>query len=175
MRALGAAILVALLLAGCGSGGSGSGSVGKVKCPTAFVAPGLDAYTQLRPGATSGGLADIAFGVKLVSVTAACKTEVGGIHITTSIVFQAVRNDETLQQGDFSYFVAVADPQQNILAKQIFGLRADFAKKQKLMRIADEITEHLPLKKVAAGGGYAVIVGMQLSPQQLQNRQQHPP
>jgi hypothetical protein len=173
MRALGAAILVALLLAGC-SGGSG-GPVGKTSCPTAFVAPGLDAYTQLRPGATSGTLDDIAFGVKLVSVTAACRTEVGGIHITTSIVFHAVRNDETLQQGDFSYFVAIADPQQNILAKQTFGLRADFAKKQKQMRIADEITEHLPLKKVSTGGGYAVVVGMQLSPQQLQNREPHQP
>lgn len=169
MRALGAAILAGLLLAGCSSSSSGGG---KVKCPSAFVAPGLDAYTQLRPGATSGDLDNIAFGVKVVSIKVACKKEVSGIHITTSLVFHAVRNDDTLEKGDFTYFVAIADPQQNILAKQTFGLRADFARKQKQMRIADEITEHLPLKKVSAGGSYAVIVGMQLSQQQLENRQQ---
>jgi len=173
MRALCAAILAGLLLAGCGSSGGKGG--GKVTCPAAFVAPGLDSYTQLRPGATSGGLDDIAFGVKVVSVKAACKSELGGIHITTSIIFHAVRNDDSLQQGDFTYFVAIADAQQNILAKQTFGLRADFARKQKQMRIADEISEHLPLKKGAGGVGYAVIIGMQLSPQQIENRQQHTP
>jgi hypothetical protein len=161
-----------LLLAGCSSSTT---SGGKVRCPAAFVAPGLDAYTQLRPGASSANVEDIAFGVKLVSVKAACKSEVGGIHVTTSIIFHAVRSDETLRQGDFSYFVAIADPQQNIVAKQTFGLRADFAKKQKQMRIADEITEHLPLKKLSAGGGYAVIVGLQLSPQQLEERRQRLP
>jgi hypothetical protein len=171
MRALAAvAVLASLLLAGCaGAGGK------KAKCPAAFTAPGLESYTQLRPGATGGGLENIAFGVKVFPPRAECKSEPGGIRVTTFIVFQAVRNDPDLRQGDFSYFVAVADPQQNILAKQSFGLRADFAAGQKQMRIQDEITSHLPLKDLSTSGNYAVIVGMQLSSQQLEQRQRGQP
>jgi len=170
MRALRAcAVLLGVaLVAGCRSGGAH-----KMQCPASFIAPKLDAYTVLRPGATGPGSENIAFGVRLASVKATCRSEAGGIQVTTGLVFIAARNDPEFRQGDFTYFVAIADPQQNILAKQNFGLRADFAPTQKEMRIADEITEHLPLKDTSLGGSYAVIVGLQVSPQQLDLNRQH--
>ena len=157
------------LLAACSSGGGSS--VGKVSCPGAVIAPGLDAYTVLRPGATSGNPADISFGVKLIAVKSSCRNETAGLRVVTSISFIAVRNDDNLRQADFTYFVAIADAQQTIVGKQNFALRVDFALRQKQMRISDEITEHLPLKDLSLGGQYGVIVGLQPSQQQLDNRQ----
>lgn len=160
--------LLALLLAGCGSS-----KVGKLTCPATFIAPNLDSYTVLRQGATSSANPnDIAFGVRLVGVSATCSTEVTGVRVTARLTFVAARNDPDLRQGDFSYFVAVADGQQNILAKQNFGLRVDFALRQKEMRVYEEITTHLPTKNNSVVGSYGVIVGLQINQQQLDlNRQ----
>ncbi len=171
---LGAALfaLLAASLAAC-SGHSSSAPVHPLGCPVAYIAPGLDAYTVFRSGAApSTNTGDIVFGVKLMSVQAACHNEPQGVRVTTLLTFLAVRNDDNLRQGDFTYFVAISDAQQNILAKQNFALRVDFAPRQKEMRVFDEITEHLPLKDISLGSRYAVIVGLQVSKQQLDlNRQ----
>ncbi|HXY98690.1 MAG TPA: hypothetical protein VEI03_01730 [Stellaceae bacterium] len=157
--------LLALSAAGCSGGGK---SVGKLTCPTAFIAPNLDSYAVYRPGVTTSNKPeDISFGVKLVNVKSNCRTEVGGVRVTTALTFLAVRGDLDFRQGDFDYFVAIADVRETILAKQNFALRVEFAPRQKQMRVLDEITEHLPLKDVSTGNTYAVIVGLQVSQQQL--------
>lgn len=160
--------LLALILAGCGGG-----KVAKLTCPAALIAPNLDSYTVLRQGgASAANPNDIAFGVRLINVSSSCGTEVAGVRVTTRLSFVAARNDPNLRQGDFTYFVAVADGQQNILAKQNFGLRIDFAPRQNEMRVFEEITTHLPTKDNAVVGSYGVIVGLQINQQQLDlNRQ----
>jgi hypothetical protein len=167
--AFGAALcaLAALSVAACSS--SSELPPGKLSCPTTFIAPGLDSYTEFRPGVTPSATNtnDIIFGVKLASVTPDCHGEPEGVRVTTVITFVAVRNDQDLRQGDFTYFVAVADARQNIVAKQTFALRVDFAPRQKEMRLVDQITEHLPVKNLSLGNQYAIIVGLQVSKQQL--------
>jgi hypothetical protein len=159
------------LLAACGSSG---GSAGKLSCPSALTAPNLDSYTVFRPG---GGTApeDIQFGVKLVGVRSTCSAERAGLRVDTAISFIVARNDPQLRLGDFTYFVAIADAQQTVVAKQNFGLRADFAPRQNQIRVTDTITEHLPLRDLSIGRTYAVIVGLQLSQQQLNLNRQHQP
>jgi hypothetical protein len=156
--------LLALLVAGCSSDRTAS----KLSCPVAFIAPNLDSYTVLRPGATSAANpADIAFGVKLASVNSTCSRETAGVRVTSLITFIVARDDPALRQGDFTYFVAVADARQNILAKQNFALRVNFALHQKEVRVVEEITEHLPVKDVAVVSSYGVLVGLQISKEQL--------
>jgi hypothetical protein len=164
--------LLAVALAGC-SGRRSTEPVAKLNCPVAFIAPGLDAYTVSRTGAApSTNTNDIAFGVKLTSLNATCRNEVKGVRVDTLLTFIAVRSDDNLRYGDFTYFVAIADAQQNIIAKQNFALRVNFAERQKQMRVVDEITENLPLRDISLGNRYAVIVGLQVSKQQLDlNRQ----
>jgi hypothetical protein len=143
-------------------------------CPSALIAPNLDSYTVARPNATNPQ--DIQFGVKLASANASCRPEKGGVRVDTAISFVAIRTDPQFRNGDFTYFVAIADRAQNIVAKENFALRIDFAQKQDRMRVTDTITEHLPLKDPASAGSYVVLVGLQLSQQQLDsNRQRNAP
>jgi hypothetical protein len=169
-------VALAALLAGCSWFGGGSDkNADELACPTAFIAPGTNAYRVFRPGGGTG-LADIQFGVKLTSVKSTCKREKDGIVVDTVNSFVAVRNDPDLRQGDFTYFVAVADGQQNILTKRNFTLRVEFDTRQKEMRMVDTIVEHLPLRKVSAGRSYGIVVGLQLSQQELDfNRRQAAP
>jgi hypothetical protein len=170
-----AALAAAVLgLAGCSWFG-GDSDKDKLVCPTAFVAPDLDVYRVFRPG---GGttVADIQFGVRVMTVKATCKQASDGITVDTAITFIAARNDPALQQSDFTYFVAVADGKRNILTKRTFSLRVVFEGRQKEMRMGDTIVEHLPLRKVSAGGAYGIVVGLQLSQQELEfNRKQGTP
>ena len=143
-------------------------------CPSALIAPNLDSYTLARPNATNPQ--DIQFGVKLASASASCHPEKGGVRVDTEISFVVIRTDPEFRAGDFTYFVAISDRAQNIVAKENFALRAAFAPKKDRMRVTDTITEHLPLKDPASAGSYVVLVGLQLSQQQLDsNRQRNAP
>ena len=89
LRTLALAAL-AVALSGCASGGSNSS---RLSCPTAFIAPNLDAYTVFRPGAGTGP-EDIQFGVRLVGVDSpSCHAEKTGVRVDTLITFQTARND----------------------------------------------------------------------------------
>jgi hypothetical protein len=165
-RRITALSLLVALVAGCASSDK---TASKLSCPGAFAAPQLDRYAVFRPGvAVSSNTDDIAWGVKLADVKSSCRSEGKGLRVTTTITFTVARNDDTLRQGDFIYFVAVTDAGQNILAKQNFALRVGFAPRQKQVRVVDEITEHLPIKDLATASGYAIIVGLQVSQQQLE-------
>jgi len=164
------ALGILTLLAGCGSRDKDKAP----DCPSALIAPNLDSYTVARPDATNPQ--DIQFGVKLASAAASCHPEKGGVRVDTDISFIVIRTDPQLRNGDFTYFVAISDRAQNIVAKENFALRAAFAPKQDRMRVTDTITEHLPLKDPASAGSYVVLVGLQLSQQQLDsNRQRNAP
>jgi hypothetical protein len=158
------------LLAACGSRDKEKAA----DCPSALIAPNLDSYTVPRPGATNPQ--DIQFGVKLESANASCHSEKGGVRVDTAISFFVARTDPQFRGADFTYFVAISDRAQNIVAKENFALRVDFAQKQDRIRVTDTITEHLPLKDPANAGSYVVLVGLQLSQQQLDtNRQRNAP
>ena len=162
-----AALALALGAAGCGGD-----SRGKLACPTPLIAPNLDAAQELRPGGGTGP-EDIRFGVRLLSVTSNCDAEKVGLRTDLRLTFVAARNDPTLKQNDFTYFVALADARQSILRKQEFTVHVEFAPRQNQLRIADEIAVGLPLRDLGAGSQYTVIVGLQLTPEQLELNRKH--
>lgn len=160
--------LLLLALAGC----SGSTeSTGKLVCPTPLIAPDLDAAAQLRPGGS--GPDDVRFGVKLVSVNTSCSSEKIGLTADTRISFLAARTDPSVTHADFAYFIAVADAQRNILNKKEYQMSVEFSPRQGQVRMSDQVAVGLPLRDLSAGGKYLIIVGLQLSQEQLDfNRKQ---
>jgi hypothetical protein len=169
-----AMLALVLLAAGCARGGDRN----KLVCPGSIVAPNVDAYAELRPGVTDpAGPQDIRFGAQIVTINGNCsRAQDGGIDIATRVVFLVVRNDPDLRTADFNYFIAIADAEKNILAKQIFPVHVDFGVRQVQMRITDNASEHLALHDTRRGGQYGVIIGMQLTQEQvdLNRRLQNP-
>jgi hypothetical protein len=154
----------ALLVAGC----SWFGGSKKLVCPGTVVAPSLDSATEFRPN-SAGNANDIQFGVKILLVDSSCSADdKKGVTVDTRTTFIAARSDPSVNQRDFTYFVAIADAQRNILAKKQFSLRIEFPSQKSQMQLLDEITEQLPLRNNATAGNYVVIVGLELSPQQLE-------
>jgi hypothetical protein len=159
--------LLMLGLAGCG----GSKSIGKLSCPTPLIAPDLDAAADLRPGGSGPG--DVRYGVKLTSVNSKCSTEKVGLSADLRIGFVVARADPKLMRADFAYFVAVADAQRNILTKKEYKVSVEFSPRLKQLNVSDQVEVGLPLHDLSNGGKYLIIVGLQLTPEQLEfNRKQ---
>jgi hypothetical protein len=170
-RLLRRAALPGALVLGLAACFGGTKSTGKLVCPTPLIAPDLDAAAQWRPGGS--GPEDVSFGVKLLSVNTVCRTEKIGLNADARISFIAARTDPTMKRGDFAYFVAVADAQRNILNKKEYKVSVEFAPRQKRLQVSDTVAIGLPVRDLSFGGKYLIIVGLQLSPEQLDfNRKQ---
>lgn len=161
-----AAFLIAALSSGCSS------DAVSLTCPGAEIAPDLGAIAQFPPGA-GRALSDIQLGGRIRAVSTACKREDVGVASSLDITFFAARNDPQLRQGVLPYFVAIADSTGTILAKQNFTVPVQFTATQNAVEFHDKITTHLPVRNVANGDSYAIIVGFQLSAEELAFNREH--
>jgi hypothetical protein len=165
-----AALLLAAMLAGCSS------SSEELTCPSSAVAPDLDAVAIFVPGVSpnAGGSAGVQAAGKIFNVSQKCEREKGGILINALITINAVRLEPQIQRAEFVYFVAVVDSARNILSEQRFTLGAQFTS-QDFRQYGEQISVHLPLDHVSSGDGYAIVVGFQLTPEQLEFNRTHKP
>ena len=168
------ALSLALLASGCslfGGGGEGKAMV----CPATFAAPDADKFATFRPGG-AGTIADVRYGVKVQSVTSKCERADKGILVKTHVEFVLVAPDITVRTGQFSYFASVVDARQNILTKDTYTLPFEFDPHARQMTIEDDLIEQLPLRDVTTGGNYAIVIGLQLTQEQLDfNRRSNAP
>jgi hypothetical protein len=153
--------LGALALSGCAGQRSAD-----VSCPKVTPAPGADTIVVFRPGGHDAS--DVIYGGRIYSIDAACVHEKVGLTVNAQIVFYGERADRDLPVVTFPYFVALIDPQSNVLQEESFKVPINFVAAESYRRSpAEEITVHLPLKNSAVGGAYTVLVGFQLTPDQL--------
>lgn len=168
--ALVVAMALPALLAGC----FGPTSADTLVCPSTAATPGLDVAPVFSgPGRTRD---DVVTAARILAVKATCSEEKGGIRADVNVTFTIVRGSPKVQNPQFTYFVAVVDSASNILNEQRFGLVAHFAGNESVVATNDNITVHLPVKRLGAGADYGIVAGFQLTPDQIQfnNAQQQP-
>jgi hypothetical protein len=153
--------LVAITLAGC----SGNKPV-DMTCPKIIPAPGADTIALFGPGGHT--VKDVMVGGKLYRLDAKCVREKVGIDVNTEIQFYAQRASLDIKDATFPYFVAIVGPDERVLTEEGFRIPIQFLPAEYDRRMpAEKITVHLPVKIQASGGAYTVIVGFQLTPDQL--------
>ena len=74
----------------------------------------------------------------------------------------------------YPYFVAVTDPQGNVLSKEIFASTVAYGADQKELKQTESIFQNMPFPDATIGQSYSVIVGFQLTPEQLAYNQANP-
>jgi len=163
----GAALLLTgavAVLSGCGFFGGGGEK--KLVCPASFVAPDADKQAVFKPGGAT--LKDVRYGIEITGVKSACVRADKGLAVDTKVGFHLVATDPSVRAGSFQYFVSIVDGQQNILTKKIYSMPFEFDARMRDLNRQDELIESLPLLNPGTGGDYAVVVGLQLTPEQLQ-------
>lgn len=74
----------------------------------------------------------------------------------------------------YPYFVAVTDPQGNVLSKEIFAASVAYTADQKEIKQTESIFQNMPFPDSSIGQSYTVVVGFQLTPEQLAYNQATP-
>jgi hypothetical protein len=153
----------AFALSGCGMFGGGEK---KFVCPASFIAPDAGKEAVFKPGGRT--LSDVSYGVEIAAIKSGCARTDKGLSVDTKLSFELAAEDPAIETGSFEYFVSIVDGQQHILTKHVYVLPFEFDPRRRNMTRQDELIENLPLRNDMSGGNYAVVVGLQLTPAQLE-------
>jgi len=159
--------LLALGLAGCKGFGPPSSAY---TCPAAATIPDLQTIARLAP---NGGPDTIQSAGRIASVTSSCEDEDSGIATKLSIDFSALRTGPGVKRVELPYFVAIADSTGNILGKQLFAIAVNFPGQAATVKTTEKVTAHLPLKNPQLGNVYTIIVGFQLTRNEIDFNRAH--
>jgi len=139
-------------------------------CPATTTVPDLQTLADV---ASNGNQDTVRSAGRISNIAAVCDSETAGIKADLSIEFSALRTTPAVRHLDLPYFVAIADSTGNILGKQEFSVGVDFPGEATVAKTTDKITAHLPLKNVQLGNVYTVIVGFQLTQNELNFNRAH--
>ena len=171
MRALGAPLLGAAMLvalAGCNPFDE------PPPCPRVNVLQQARVLTLYGDG-PGRDASDVAFEVTLSNVDVSCdydvdKDEGGGVEVEFALPIDAARGPAAgTDRVSVPYFVALTDAQRRIVAKEVFTAEIAFDGADTRAGVVEEIEQWIPLAPGESGAGYETLVGLQLTPDQLED------
>ncbi len=156
-----------LLLTSCGLLQPGSPKI----CPRVSLLNEAAKMTEYQAG-PGRDLIDVLYEARVHDVNWACKYADNRLRIEAKIDLIAQRGPAS--KGDNAqvpFFVAIVDKDQNIIAKEEFDSEIEFRDGRRRAGVREEVEQIIFLKKGEVGADYEIIVGLQISEQQLkQNR-----
>ena len=161
-----------MTLAACGSEDK---SLGVVICPQAYMVKDATRSTEYAPG---GGrdLIDIRYNAEIVDIQWACIYQPENNFVDVEVLFfvRALRGPASEEPSTtFPYFVAVADPQGVILAKEVFGIDIGFPGNSLEIGHIETVRQRIRFPSIANAASYTIFIGFQLTPEQLLEARAH--
>lgn len=165
----------ALTLAACGGGEDEeqvvvfeSPTAPPTGCPNVSVLAGTETVTQFRSGAAASSSNVVARGL-IGDYVGECTYSEFGVTVALDLpILGAIGPANTSQTAAYEYFVAVLSPTNRLLGKEVFVTAVTFDETGN-GTILEELEQVIPLPDGAGSGNrYSILVGFQLSPQQLQ-------
>jgi hypothetical protein len=181
--AAGAVLALAIPLAGCGSDDTLEEEAEQPQvrfvvpddptgCPRVVVLRDAAEEVQLRPGGRD--LTDMVARATFGQFDGGCEYDDTGVDVEVTLqLISELGPAATGRQAQFDYFVAVTDPQDVILAKEVFSTTIEFPEGRNVAGVTEELRQRIPLDRLATGPAYDIILGFQLTEDQLDyNRDQ---
>lgn len=127
--------------------------------------------TQFRAG-PGRDLTDVEFEGEIAGISGTCVYGKRDLTVTLVADLVATRGPAAAtEQATLPFFVAIADEARNIVAKQVFDSAIAIPRAQRRAGVREEIEQVIPLPKDAPSPYFEIVVGFQLSAEQLeQNR-----
>jgi hypothetical protein len=166
------ALAVALLLAGCGIFGSGSGSQNVVvpSCPTVAVLPDAAALAKYR-SPRGRDLTDVVVDARVVAAHGECTFNRHDVTMALTVGFDfalgPANRDRTVA---VSYFVAIVDSQNNVVAREEMPIQLQVPVNQSRVTYQEELEPRIPFHDRADLVGYRIFVGLVLTPEEAANQ-----
>ena len=156
----------ALALGGCSAF---SGEKLDLACPKVGILNDAARVTLFRTGPGSGGPADVVAHGVVGDYSGSCTYDETGVTIDVSLALVAERGPAMVgDQAALSYFVAIARPDGSIATKQVFPTTIVFPGNAPRAGSREDLQPHIPLPRGQDARGYQLLVGFQLTPDQLE-------
>ena len=158
------ACLALLGLAGCG--GSDLPKFAPACPTTGILRDGAD-LTRFRGAGTD--LTDMVVDGRVTGLTGKCSLDdLTHLHTVLSVSMDLTRGPAAIgRQADVTYFISVSRG-DTILDKRDYTFNVDFPRNTDRVRLTgDQIDLVLPVNDKLSGSAYSVLVGFQLTPEQL--------
>lgn len=147
-------------------------------CPRALILADAATMTQFREG-PGRDLLDVSHSGRIVRVHADCtyemkKDRTGVMEAQVFIAVDAERGPANRDRlARYRYFVTLSDSSHEPISKTVFDLTANFTDNVTRMVLTDDTVQmKVPIRAGQSGRSYTVLVGFQLTEDQLQyNRQ----
>jgi hypothetical protein len=123
--------------------------------------------TQFRQG---GGrdLTDVVSRGAVMDFRGSCQPDEAKVDVDFQLVLATERGPAfDGRDPTYQYFVAVTDREGQVLAKQVFEATMRFAEGQNRAGSVEELHQTIPLAQGRRPADYQVLVGFQLTPDQL--------
>jgi len=137
-------------------------------CPRLGIVADAAELVRYREGA-GRDITDQLLTAKFSDVSGNCRYDKASANVDMKVSIVAERGAAMHEPGaEVEYFVAVTGPGDEILAKENFRSRLEFGGRNRA-GIVEELAQRIPMPSDTDGSGYSVLVGFQLTPEELAN------
>ena len=136
-------------------------------CPRAVMLAGTETQTRFAPGAARTD-ANVIAQIEIDNIQYSCQVATRQALAGVAFDVRAARRDVSLVGDiDVPYFVAVTDVNGTVVAKQNFTTRLHFLPGVSTVTALERIQETIPLAAGQRAVGFEIIVGIQLTREEL--------
>ena len=141
-------------------------------CPQVAVRPDLQTLVEFVDPEKPSDASKVSE-VEIRNVSNTCRVENGGLVMQIDIALYGETGPKArMKPGDkpsfaYPYFVAVTDEQGTVVSKEIFAASLAYGREQKDINQTESVFQTMPFPDPANGKTYNVIVGLQLTQDQL--------
>ena len=137
-------------------------------CPDVAVLAAGERLVLFKSG-PGRDLTDVVVEARVSDLTSVCGYDDGRVEVETSFDIVSTRGP-TAETGDAAvpFFAAVMDPDGRVIAKETFESRAEFPTGRRKVAVRETVTQRIPLSRPDRGQHYQVLIGFQLTPEQLE-------
>jgi len=156
------------LLGGCGVFGK---KEPPLPCPPVYLVKQAAFLTQYQEGGL-GDITDVRLRNRIVDFKGECtyKRKNTELTVVLSVVFDMTRGAANRdRRAEFSYFVAMPKFHPDPAGKRVFGVAANFRENETRKLAVDTVEIKVPIARKGALREYAIYIGFQLTPQQLED------
>jgi hypothetical protein len=163
-------LLGALALTGCSTVNNvvGTGKL-DLACPKVAIVRDASTITQFRPG-PGRDLTDVVSRAVLADFAGGCEYNRDGVTVNFALALVAERGPAFQgSQANYRYFVAITAPDDTVVAKQEFTTTVDFPANAPRAGTREDLQQQIPMPRDTDARNYQVLLGFQLSPQELEH------
>lgn len=136
-------------------------------CPKVLRVQDASTLTRFQPG-RGRDATDTLVQASMSDIGITCSTRRDRVEV--DIVFEirvaegpALARVAPDRKASLEYFVAIIDPQRQVVARRTFNADFQFSGNRTKLQSREELSQHIPITAAGAGGAYQIAVGFVLT------------